>query len=114
MRPNFDELYSGEWPYHLSDGVGLRFDGLPRDKDEFIEYLMDYSCYPNAGARIYARIQKNGFDLLTVMSFLPFNEIAKGLAKLGVRMPIIAPMPGWTQKYNDGPYPSDFIPPHRS
>lgn len=113
MRPDFDDLYFGEWPYNSTDGVGLKLEGLPRDRDQFIAFLMDYSCHPAAGARIYARIQKNGFDLLTVMSHLPFNEIARGLLKFGVRMSIIAPELNWTQKYDDGPYPIDFVPPHR-
>jgi hypothetical protein len=93
-------------------GVGLRFEGLPNNHDKFIEYLMDYSCNPMAGERIYSRIKTVGYDMLTVMSALPFDEIAVGLKELfGVKMTVIPPMEGWVgHKYNDS-YPDSFVPP---
>jgi len=112
-RPKFDSLYSGPWPYDSSMGVGMRFDGLPNDKEAFIEYLMDFSCHPKAGERIYSRIGCNGFDMVTVMSNLPFNEIANGLKRFGVSMSIIPPLEGaGIPKPEDGPYPESFVPPH--
>lgn len=108
--PRFGSLYSGPWPYEDSMGVGLRLEGLPTNREKFIEYLMDYSCNPMAGERIYSRISAVGYDMLTVMSALPFDEIAVGLKELfGVKMSIIPPQEGWTHKYADGPYPDSFV-----
>jgi hypothetical protein len=112
QRPKFDSLHSGAWPYDPHVGVGVRLDGLPNDKDGFVQFLMDFSCHPKASERIYSRISAVGHDMLTVMSLLPFDEIADGLKKFGVRMSIIPPMEGWKHKYEDGPYPEDFVPPH--
>jgi len=112
MTPRFKSLWQEPWPYAEYEGVGLRFDGLPNDKDAFIAFLMEYSCHPSAGARIYARIDRAGHDLLTVMSRLDFDAIAIGLKELGVTMSIIAPMPDWTPRFSNGAYPSDFVPPH--
>jgi hypothetical protein len=112
-RPDFDSLHSGPWPHHPSDGVGMRFEGLPNDKDGFIEFLMDFSCGPSAGKRIYSRISEFGYDMLTVMSLLPFDEIAVGLKKFGVTMSIIPPQAGWKPRFhNDDPFPESFVPPH--
>lgn len=111
-RPQFDSLHSDAWHYESTAGVGMRFEGIPSDKEAFIEYLMDFSCHPKAGARIYSRIAANGYDMLTVMSRLPFNEIAIGLKKFGVSMSIIPPMKDWKHLYDDGDYPVDFVIPH--
>lgn len=111
-RPKFDSLYSGEWPYESMDGVGMYFEGIPNDRDKFIETLMDYACHPKASARIYSRIREHGFDRLTVMFNLPFDEIAVVLKGFGVTMKIIPPLEGWKHRHEDGPYPASFIPPH--
>lgn len=102
-RPKFDSIYKGPWTYHSGEGVGMRFDGLPKDRAAFIEYLKDFSCHPKAGARIYARIETNGFTMVTVMSHLPFDEIALGLKRLGVTMTIVPPLEDIVQ-HDDGPY----------
>lgn len=112
MRPRFSTLFDGEWPYHPTEGVGLLMQGLPNDRSAFIAYLMEFSCHPKAGARIYDRIMYNGYDKLTVMASLNFDAIAQGLKNFGVQLSIIAPQPGWTQLYQDGAYPVDFVPPH--
>lgn len=109
----FSTLYTGVWPYPEHEGVGLRLEGLPTDRDGWIAEMMDYSCHPDAGARIYARIEKNGFDLLTVMAALDFDQIAVVMQRYGVQMSIIPPEPGWTERFtNVGSYPATFIPPH--
>ncbi len=111
-RPDFNSLHSGPWPYGQAAGVGLRLEGLPNNREKFIEYLMEYSCAATAGERIYSRISAVGYDLLTVMNHLPFDEIAVGLKELfGVKMSIIPPMEGWVgHKYNDS-NPDSFVPP---
>lgn len=108
----FGFLYSGNWTYELFMGVGMLFEGIPNDKGKFIEYMMDYSCHPKAGERIYNRLCSFGYDKLTVMSGLPFEEIAIGLRVFGVKLSIIPPLEGWKHLYTDGEFPEGFIPPH--
>lgn len=112
--PKFGFLYSGIWPYEEFMGVGMLFEGIPndKDKDKFIEWMMDYSCHPKAGERIYNRLCTIGYDKLTVMFSLPFDEIAIGLRIFGVKLSIIPPLEGWKHLYEDGDYPEDFIPTH--
>lgn len=112
FRPKFDTLYKGPWTHWYGAGVGLRLEGMPTDCEAFIEHLMDYSCHPSATRRICDRIAANGFDLLTVMSALDFDEIAVVMRSHGVTMTIIDPQPDWEQRFHDGDFPSTFIPVH--
>jgi len=100
-RPDFGDLYDGDWPHASEYGVGLRLDGLPKSKDGFIRLLMEYSCHPAAGERIYNRIEANGFDLLTVMARLPFIILADRLSIVGVKLSVIEPDLNWMKRFDD-------------
>lgn len=107
--PDLRGLWEGPWPYSCSEGVGLQLVGLPSDIFAFEFLLNQHSCHPKAVARILTRLRQNGFDKLTVMVGLKFHEIQLGLDKLGVRMTIIPPQPGWTANFEDGSWPKDAL-----
>lgn len=39
--------------------------------------------------------------MLTVMAGLPFEEVAEQMERIGVKMTIIDPLPGWTKRFTD-------------
>lgn len=87
----FDEIYSGEWPYELSDGVGLSFKGVPTNYMAFLDLLMSVSCNPVSSRRILAILERGEEKLVTVMASLDFNYIGYEMQQLGVTMSIIPP-----------------------
>lgn len=98
--------------FYNSNGVGLRFDGMPTNIRQFYFILAEQGCHPKATHRILNRINKNGFDLLTVMSGLDFNWIEKQLKLIGVKMIFIIALDDWTDKYKDGEWPEWALPEH--
>ena len=88
----FDEIYKDEWKYCFSDGVGLKFEGVPTDEKAFVEYLQDQSCNPVMSHMICDELQTKGYRYCTVMSHLNFNKIYYDLLKIGVTINIVKPM----------------------
>ena len=86
-----------------SEGVGIKLEGYPKDVDRFYQILLSESCHRKAANRILERISINGYDLLTVMSYLHFDWIATELKKIGVVLTFIEPKKGWVEKH-DGPW----------
>ena len=112
-KPNLGSLWPGPWDYNSSAGVGLRFEGWPTDIYAFRQFLGENGCHQDASQRILDRMQKNGYDMLTVAAQRDFPFIARHLATLGVTMTIIPPLDDWHKRFEDiGPFRDDFLPPH--
>jgi hypothetical protein len=92
------------------EGVGLRLENMPTDIKRFYWILAQEGCHPKATHRILGRIATNGYDLLTVMAFLPFEWIQAELKKIGVVMEFIEPLKGWKGIYDDGAWPPNSLP----
>lgn len=87
----FDLIYFDEWKYCFWDGVGLKFEGIPYNEKEFVEYLQDQSCNPVMSHIICDELIDKGIRYCTVMSHLNFNKIHYDLLKMGVKMSIVKP-----------------------
>ncbi len=95
---------------HSANGVGLKLTNLPTDIKKFNWVLAQQGCHPKAAARIIERINKKGYDLLTVQNSLEFDWIKNELEQLGVIMEFIKPLKNWTQKHEDGEWPEEALP----
>ena len=93
-KPNFGRFFCGDWSHAEEDGVGLVLEGAPTDDAGFIALLQDYSCNPVAAHRILECLKAGETKKTTLRAFLPFANIGQGLELLGVRMTIVAPLPG--------------------
>lgn len=109
MHPRLGTLWNGTWAYHSSAGVGLRFEGLPTDINEFILILASHGCHPKATERILSRIRSRGYDELTVMSALDFISLAKDMKRMSVRFSIIPPLENWKANHEDGEFPKELL-----
>jgi hypothetical protein len=94
----------------ISSGVGLFFEGYPTDIKKFYWILTQEGCHPKATHRILNRINKNGFDKLTVMYRLNFKWIEDELSYIGIKMSLIPPQENWRDKYNDGLWSESDLP----
>lgn len=111
MTPTrLDGLWAGAWPYEHHEGVGLHLVGVPSSPEAFIRAMAQHGCHPFAGKRIVDRLTKNGEDRLTVQYTLNFHAIHNLMADAGVQMAVIAPQPNWHQRFNDGPWPREYLP----
>lgn len=79
--------------------------GYPNNVERFNEILMGCGCHPVAVQRILSRILEKGYDLLTVQSTLHFDTIEELLQPLEMKMEIIPPQEGWTERFDDGAWP---------
>ena len=92
FRPDFNDLWGGPWEHEPSAGVGLRFSGYPSDEAKFIGVLQSESCNPVACRRILLELRTKGEKFTTVMSFLPFNNLAREFKALGVNLEVVEPV----------------------
>ncbi len=95
---------------HKPNGVGLKLSNYPTDEKKFYWIVAQEGCHPKAAERILNRIKDNGFDSLTVMSFLKFDWICIQLEEIGVIMTYIEPKENWINKFNDGEWPEESLP----
>lgn len=92
-KPQFENYYTGSWPYEQSRGVGLRLSGYPTDIEKFFDLLHQQSCNPIATRRILDELKEKGEKYTTLMYRLNFNYIGDKLAQIGVKMEIVQPAP---------------------
>lgn len=91
-RPRFNTIYTGDWPYHRSDGVGLEFTGAVTDEAGLIDMMWHgYSCHPIVGKEIVDELKSSGVRRTTVMAHLNFDRLYIDLKAYGVNMKIITP-----------------------
>lgn len=95
---------------YILSGVGICLEGMPDNIKKFYFILSEQGCHPKATHRILSRINKNGFDLLTVMNYLDFDWIFNELKKIKVSMTFIDPLDNWVNKYEDGKWPDWALP----
>ena len=104
----FGNTYTGEWIYNFSEGVGLKFEGIPTSEKLFVEFLQNQSCSPVMSHMICDTLLSDGIRYSTVMSSLNFEKIYHALHDMGVKMTIVPP-----RAFIDGGLLFDSIGAHR-
>ncbi len=98
-QKKFRHLYSGEWTYPQTMGVGMELSGFPTSIDAFIEVLKGFSCNEIGARRILNDLLTDGERKVTVMYHLDFLFLDKCLKEIGVNMKIISPGNHSNEKY---------------
>jgi len=89
---------------------GLKFIGLPTNVKNFYLILAEHGCHPKATHRILNRINKNGYDQLTITARVDVELVKYELSKIGVKVEFINPKENWKATYEDGKWPEWALP----
>lgn len=98
-QKKFKHLFSGEWKYPQTMGVGMELSGVPQSINAFIDVLKDFCCNEIAAKRILNDLLTDGERKVTVMYHLDFLLLDKCLKEIGIKMKIIPPGNHSSEKY---------------
>lgn len=91
-RPQFNTLWSGDWPYDYDLGVGIELTGIPTNQEGFLQELEGRGCHISAGRRVLERLLASGITRTTISPTANFNAIALELIEFGVTVKIVPPL----------------------